>query len=698
MARFGSGLVTILDVLDGNRGVRGTTHTYAINNGWSDALADFTASASGGSKIVWDVVTISYTATGFSQTKYWDGSVWSVVAQVLDGSLLVKGSINVGDLDANGTISGARLETAAWNDTSVDRTVMDNDTFVHYTKGSTIPAVIIGQEGNIATPIMRIGNVSNPVRGLDVYSGVNGMHANVILNTGSGTALNVSSGSGTGTALVVETLNSSATSPTVTINSRGSATGLYISGLSSAAPLKVEQLNQLAPAINLITNASQPPMTVNSSVMVAKLNADYLDGYHASNFSKFAKTSSMGSSANTTTAQFLAALGSRITTSGATFSKNAWSYAGYGSINDTGCGVIDLAGATVEVFTHGTSNYLIRITSASSQGTSGAIAHSTWEYRNHGAAYSPAWVRIYNTRNKPTLNELSGTAGTATTAASCTGNATTSTWADTVDVNTSTSTGHYHMNWHSGDTMFSCSSGAGAYYRPSDGFTQFKHGYLAGGYLQHDTSGRLIARHNGRRDAGMYGLYNSAKISHMWSMGTAYKVHAAGTNFGNLYGMAYKHTNNTSGGTMAGGHQLVVCQNGVTGVALGMAGNIWAKGNIQAKGNLTAYLTSDFRVKRRLEEYKDPLGDVMQWRTGTYEKQDGQNKSKWVLEDGFIAQDIEKSFIDLVQEADDVFRTKRIRTGGYEISAKLAGAIKQLKREHDSAIDGLRAEIRGMHS
>jgi len=36
------------------------------------------------------------------------------------------------------------------------------------------------------------------------------------------------------------------------------------------------------------------------------------------------------------------------------------------------------------------------------------------------------------------------------------------------------------------------------------------------------------------RDEGVFGVYDPAKTDHIWSMGTAYKNHASGTNFGNL--------------------------------------------------------------------------------------------------------------------------------------------------------------------
>ncbi|WP_188013154.1 tail fiber domain-containing protein [Photobacterium damselae] len=89
-------------------------------------------------------------------------------------------------------------------------------------------------------------------------------------------------------------------------------------------------------------------------------------------------------------------------------------------------------------------------------------------------------------------------------------------------------------------------------------------------------SGALVST---ARDKGIFGTYDSYKTDQIWSMGTAYKNHSAGTNFGNLYGLAYKHTNNATGGTMAGGHQMVWCVNGSPKAALGESG-IWTNGSM----------------------------------------------------------------------------------------------------------------------
>lgn len=88
-------------------------------------------------------------------------------------------------------------------------------------------------------------------------------------------------------------------------------------------------------------------------------------------------------------------------------------------------------------------------------------------------------------------------------------------------------------------------------------------------------TGALVS---GNRSNGIFGVYDSTLTDSIWSMGTAYKNDAAGTNFGTLYGMAYKHTNNTTGGTMAGGHQIVFVNAGTAGSAVGLAGNMWTSG------------------------------------------------------------------------------------------------------------------------
>ena len=82
----------------------------------------------------------------------------------------------------------------------------------------------------------------------------------------------------------------------------------------------------------------------------------------------------------------------------------------------------------------------------------------------------------------------------------------------------------------------------------------------------------------------MYGTYDSYKTGHIWSMGTGYSIPNDGSDFGTLYGIAYKHTNNTTGGSMAGGHQAVFTNNGTAGAAISFSGGIWTSGTLSASG------------------------------------------------------------------------------------------------------------------
>ena len=106
------------------------------------------------------------------------------------------------------------------------------------------------------------------------------------------------------------------------------------------------------------------------------------------------------------------------------------------------------------------------------------------------------------------------------------------------------------------------------------------------------------------RNEGMFGSYDSTKTDHIWSMGTAYRNAADGSNFGNLYGLAYKHTNNGTGGTMGGGHQMVWCNNGTPRGAIGYD-RVWHAGDMQAGGNMFA---NNFYDDDNTSFYINPAG------------------------------------------------------------------------------------------
>ncbi len=80
------------------------------------------------------------------------------------------------------------------------------------------------------------------------------------------------------------------------------------------------------------------------------------------------------------------------------------------------------------------------------------------------------------------------------------------------------------------------------------------------------TQKALVANNYGR---GVYGLYSASRYQHVWSMGTSYNLCDDGTGSGNLYGLAFTHTN-VGGQSKANlSHQLLVMHNGSTCSAIG---------------------------------------------------------------------------------------------------------------------------------
>jgi hypothetical protein len=137
-------------------------------------------------------------------------------------------------------------------------------------------------------------------------------------------------------------------------------------------------------------------------------------------------------------------------------------------------------------------------------------------------------------------------------------------------------------------TVTSVGTGTGLTGGPitTSGTISFDAGWGDGRYIRSDAddsfTGKLTASASNRQ-SGIYGTYSSTKIDHIWSMGTSYKIASDGSDFGNLYGLAYKHTNNPTGGTMAGGHQMVWTNSGTPRSAMGYNG-FWTVGDVTASG------------------------------------------------------------------------------------------------------------------
>ena len=107
-----------------------------------------------------------------------------------------------------------------------------------------------------------------------------------------------------------------------------------------------------------------------------------------------------------------------------------------------------------------------------------------------------------------------------------------------------------------------------------------------------DTQKSWVAGNYGH---GVYGLYSSTRYQHVWSMGTSYNLPANGSDTsgpaGNLYGIAWTHTN--VGGESKSGlsHQALFMINGTTTSAVG--DGMWTRGISTSTNSMRAPIFYD---------------------------------------------------------------------------------------------------------
>ena len=103
------------------------------------------------------------------------------------------------------------------------------------------------------------------------------------------------------------------------------------------------------------------------------------------------------------------------------------------------------------------------------------------------------------------------------------------------------------------------------------------------GTLTMGTQNALVASNYGH---GVFGKYSSYKMQHVWSMGTAYNLPEYGGDGGDMYGLAFTHTNHGGQSKSGLSHQLLVMHNGVTKSAMGSG--FWTSGTITTTSHGTS--------------------------------------------------------------------------------------------------------------
>lgn len=103
MARTGVASITITDIADGLTvvGPQGAMHFYITGTAWNTTAADSATTDGGRVKQKYDRVTFSSANPVFTDTRYWTGSAWTTVTEVIDGALVVNGQAIIDNLAAN---------------------------------------------------------------------------------------------------------------------------------------------------------------------------------------------------------------------------------------------------------------------------------------------------------------------------------------------------------------------------------------------------------------------------------------------------------------------------------------------------------------------------------------------------------------------------------------------------------------------
>ena len=97
----------------GNTGTRGSVTAYVSGSSWNSSSASSAIYSQTGTYylVIGDTVTISNGST-YAETRYWSGTGWVSPGVVIDGNLLVSGTIS-GNKINGGTITGSTIQTAA---------------------------------------------------------------------------------------------------------------------------------------------------------------------------------------------------------------------------------------------------------------------------------------------------------------------------------------------------------------------------------------------------------------------------------------------------------------------------------------------------------------------------------------------------------------------------------------------------------
>ena len=186
--------------------------------------------------------------------------------------------------------------------------------------------------------------------------------------------------------------------------------------------------------------------------------------------------------------------------------------------------------------------------------------------------------------------------------------------------------------------------------------------------IKHDTStGNAKLKHNNSAASGLY-LMSNKRVE---------ITNEDATNLGLRFNYSGNHEIELFHGGTDGTARLKTTSDGIE------IGNAVSNGNINARGDITAYYTSDERLKDNITPIPDALDKVMSISGNTFDW--NENTKKEGSETGVIAQEIEKLGLpDVVTTRDDEYLAVKYE----KLVPLLIEAIKELKNEVDELKKG----------
>ncbi len=198
---------------------------------------------------------------------------------------------------------------------------------------------------------------------------------------------------------------------------------------------------------------------------------------------------------------------------------------------------------------------------------------------------------------------------------------------------------------------------------------------------------------------GLVGVYDSYRYQGIFAMSDSYKLPADGSGTGNLYGLAWTHSNAGGQSKPGLGHQLLVMTSGTTTAAIGngfwtnYASSLSYIADTDDPGyyldpNQTSYLNtlyasafyynSDETLKKNIVTIPNALDDILALRGVRFNW-----KSDDTLSVGVIAQEVEKVYPELVA-TDEKTGLKSVEYGN--LVGPIIEAIKSLNQKVESVL------------